>query len=102
MGCWFRLPSTIKGYQADLAYEFINWFLSGWAGAYLNRQGYYSAVLSAAKANMEAYEWDYWMLGKPAAKDIMSPNGQKPRRPVRFVMVALTRIGWAASLAGTP
>ena len=26
---------------------------------------------------MEAYEWDYWMLGKPAAKDIMSPNGQK-------------------------
>ena len=73
----FALPSTLKGYQADLAYEFINWFLSGWAGAYLNRQGYYSAVLSTAKANMEAYEWDYWMLGKPAAKDIMSPNGQK-------------------------
>ena len=73
----FGLPTTIKGYQADLAYEFINWFLSGWAGAYLNRQGYYSAVLSTAKANMEAYEWDYWMLGKPAAKDIMSPGGQK-------------------------
>ena len=34
-------------------------------------------MLSTAKANMEAYEWDYWMLGKPAAKDIMSPNGQK-------------------------
>ena len=73
----FGLPTTIKGYQADLAYEFINWFLSGWAGAYLNRQGYYSAVLPTAKANMEAYEWDYWMLGKPAAKDIMSPSGQK-------------------------
>ena len=73
----FGLPTTIKGYQQDLAYEFINWFLSGWAGAYLNRQGYYSAVLPTAKANMEAYEWDYWMLGKPAAKDIMSPGGQK-------------------------
>jgi len=73
----FGLPTTIKGYQADLAYEFINWFLSGWAGAYLNRQGYYSAVLPTAKANMESYEWDYWMLGKPAAKDIMSPSGQK-------------------------
>ena len=73
----FALPSTIKGEKADLAYEFINWFLSGWAGAHLNRQGYYSAVLPTAKANMEAYEWDYWMLGKAAEKDIMSPSGQK-------------------------
>jgi putative spermidine/putrescine transport system substrate-binding protein len=73
----FALPSTIKGQQADMAYEFVNWFLSGWAGAHLNRQGYYSAVLSTAQANMEAYEWDYWMLGKPAEKDIMSPSGQK-------------------------
>lgn len=73
----FGLPATIKGKKEELAYEFINWFLSGWAGAYLNRQGYYSAVLSTAQANMEAYEWDYWMLGKPAAQDIMSPSGQK-------------------------
>jgi len=73
----FGLPSTIKGYKADLAYEFINWFLDGWAGAYLNKQGYYSAVLPTAQANMEAYEWDYWMLGKPAAKDILSPSGDK-------------------------
>jgi putative spermidine/putrescine transport system substrate-binding protein len=59
----------------DAAYEFINWFLDGWAGAYLNRQGYYSAVLDTAKAKMEAYEWAYWMEGKPAAKDIKSPHG---------------------------
>jgi len=73
----FGLPKTITEEKSDLAYEFINWFLSGWAGAYLNRQGYYSAVLPTAEANMESYEWDYWMLGKPAAKDIMSPSGQK-------------------------
>ena len=73
----FALPSTIKGEKADLAYEFVNWFLSGWAGAHLNRQGYYSAVLPTAQANMETYEWDYWMLGKPAEKDILSPSGQK-------------------------
>ncbi len=48
---------------------------SGWAGAYLNRQGYYSAVLSTAKANMEPYEWAYWMEGKPAEKDIHAPDG---------------------------
>ena len=61
--------------KGELVYEFINWFLSGWAGAYLNRQGYYSAVLETAKANMEPYEWAYWMEGKPAEKDIKAPDG---------------------------
>jgi putative spermidine/putrescine transport system substrate-binding protein len=61
--------------QKEWVYEFVNWFLSGWAGAYLNRQGYYSAVLSTAKANMEPYEWAYWMEGKPAEKDIHAPDG---------------------------
>ena len=71
----FGLPRTLSGRKLDGAYEFINWFLDGWAGAYLNRQGYYSAVLDTAKAKMEPYEWAYWMEGKPAAKDIKSPNG---------------------------
>jgi putative spermidine/putrescine transport system substrate-binding protein len=71
----FGLPRTLSGRKLDGAYEFINWFLSGWAGAYLNRQGYYSAVLSTAKANMQPYEWAYWMEGKPAAQDIKAPDG---------------------------
>ena len=73
----FGLPATTKGKQADVCYEFINWYLSGWVGAYLNRQGYYSAILPTAQAYMEPYEWDYWMLGKKATKDILSPTGQK-------------------------
>jgi putative spermidine/putrescine transport system substrate-binding protein len=71
----FGVPKGLSGKKADAAYEFINWFLDGWAGAYLNRQGYYSAVLETAKAKMEAYEWAYWMEGKAAEKDIKSPNG---------------------------
>jgi len=71
----FGLPKTLKGKKLDAAYDFINWFLSGWAGAFLNRQGYYSAVLETAKANMEPYEWAYWMEGKPAEKDIKAPDG---------------------------
>ena len=71
----FGVPKSVTGKKADGVYEFINWFLDGWAGAYLNRQGYYSAVLETAKAKMEAYEWAYWMEGKPAAQDIKSPNG---------------------------
>lgn len=71
----FGVPKTLAGKQLDAAYEFINWFLDGWAGAYLNRQGYYSAVLDTAKAKMEPYEWAYWMEGKAATQDIKSPNG---------------------------
>jgi putative spermidine/putrescine transport system substrate-binding protein len=72
----FALSKSIKGSKkADLAYEFVNWFLDGWAGAYLNRQGYYSAVLETAKAKMEPYEWAFWMEGKPAEKDIKAPDG---------------------------
>src|SRR6266851_3748833 len=71
----FGLPKTLSGKKLDAAYDFINWFLSGWAGAHLNRQGYYSAVLETAKANMEPYEWAYWMEGKPAEKDIKAPDG---------------------------
>jgi putative spermidine/putrescine transport system substrate-binding protein len=71
----FGVPKTVTGKKADGVYEFINWFLDGWAGAYLNRQGYYSAVLDTAKSKMDAYEWDYWMEGKAATQDIKSPNG---------------------------
>jgi putative spermidine/putrescine transport system substrate-binding protein len=71
----FGLPKTLTGKKLDAAYDFVNWFLSGWAGAYLNRQGYYSAVLETAKANMEPYEWAFWMEGKPAEKDIKAPDG---------------------------
>jgi len=71
----FGLPRTLEGRKVDAAYDFINWFLSGWAGAFLNRQGYYSAVLGTAKEHMEPYEWAYWMEGKPAEQDIYAPDG---------------------------
>ncbi len=71
----FCMSKGVSQKQADMIYEFVNWYLSGWAGAYLNRQGYYSAVLSTAKANMEPYEWAFWMEGKPAEKDIHGPDG---------------------------
>src|SRR6195952_3094870 len=71
----FCVSKAVSGPKLELAYEFVNWFLSGWAGAYLNRQGYYSAVLSTAKAQMTPDEWGYWMEGKPAVSDIKAPDG---------------------------
>src|SRR5476651_1154142 len=71
----FCMSKGTSSKQQEWVYEFVNWYLSGWAGAYLNRQGYYAAVLSTAKANMEPYEWAYWMEGKKAEKDIKAPDG---------------------------
>jgi putative spermidine/putrescine transport system substrate-binding protein len=71
------MPTHLQGRTLDAAYEFINWYLSGWAGAFLNRQGYYTAVLDTAKQQMSADEWDFWMEGKPAKGDILSPTGEK-------------------------
>ncbi len=70
------MAKHLSGLELDTAYEYINWYLSGWVGAYLNRQGYYSAVLATAKQNMTADEWGYWMEGKPAQADILSPDGK--------------------------
>jgi putative spermidine/putrescine transport system substrate-binding protein len=70
------IAKHVSGLELDAAYEYINWYLSGWVGGYLNRQGYYSAVLDTAKENMSANEWGYWMEGKPATADIVSPDGK--------------------------
>ena len=70
------LAKHLSGIELDAAYEYINWYLSGWVGAYLNRQGYYSACLDTAKEYMSADEWAFWMEGKPAATDILSPEGK--------------------------
>ena len=75
-GGGLTMAKHLQGAQLDAAYEYINWYLSGWVGAFLNRQGYYSAVLETAKANMSADEWGFWMEGKPAQGDIKNPQGQ--------------------------
>ena len=70
------LARHLTGLELDTAYEYLNWYLSGWVGAYLNRQGYYSAVLETAKQYMTPDEWGFWIEGKPAQKDILSPEGK--------------------------
>jgi putative spermidine/putrescine transport system substrate-binding protein len=75
------IPTHLQGRTLDAAYDFINWYLSGWAGAFLNRQGYYTAVLDTAKQHMTPDEWGYWMEGKPCAEPIKSPTGEVLAKP---------------------
>ena len=71
------LSANLSGLELDAAYEYINWYLSGWVGGLLMRQGYYSAAPDTSKAHMSADEWGYWFEGKPAQSDIINPFGQK-------------------------
>ncbi len=69
------LSASLSGLERDAAYEYINWYLDGWVGGYLMRQGYYSAVPETSKAHMTENEWGYWFEGKPATDTITSPTG---------------------------
>ena len=69
------LAAHLEGAQLDAAYEYINWYTSGWVGGYLNRQGYYSAAMETAKQYMSEDEWGFWIEGKPAQGDILAPDG---------------------------
>ncbi|QOL81339.1 ABC transporter substrate-binding protein [Pseudooceanicola spongiae] len=69
------LSSSLSGMELDAAYDYINWYLSGWVGGYLMRQGYYSAVPETSKDYMSENEWGYWFEGKPATGEITSPTG---------------------------
>jgi putative spermidine/putrescine transport system substrate-binding protein len=71
------LAASLSGIEKEAAYEYINWYLSGWAGGFLMRQGYYSAVPETSKNFMTENEWGYWFEGKAATGDITSPFGDK-------------------------
>lgn len=70
------LSKNLKDLQLDAAYEYMNWMLEGWVGAFLGRQGYYSAAPETARKYMSPEEWAYWYEGKPAAKDMVDPFGK--------------------------
>jgi putative spermidine/putrescine transport system substrate-binding protein len=69
------LAAHLEGAMLDAAYEYINWYTSGWVGGYLNRQGYYSACMETAKQYMSEDEWGFWIEGKPAQGEIKAPDG---------------------------
>tara|TARA_Y100000815_G_scaffold14654_1_gene12874 strand:- start:172895 stop:174202 length:1308 start_codon:yes stop_codon:yes gene_type:complete len=69
------LMKHLEGKKLDAAYEYMNWYLSGWQGAFVSRYGYYSPVPSTAKTQMTDTEWAYWYEGKPAPEAITDPYG---------------------------
>ena len=70
------LMNHLSGAKLDAAYEYINWYHSGWEGGFIAKQGYYSPVPETAKKFLTDDEWGYWYGGKAAKGDIKDPYGK--------------------------
>jgi len=75
------LMNHLSGKKLDAAYEYLNWYLSGWQGAFVGRYGYYSPVPSTAKKFLTPAEWAFWYEGKAAPEVVNDPYGT-PMEPV--------------------
>jgi putative spermidine/putrescine transport system substrate-binding protein len=70
------LARHVAGPELRMAYEYMDWWLSGWAGAAMARQGYYFAAAEAVKAHLSPAEWNYWYEGEAAAEDLCGVDGE--------------------------
>lgn len=70
------LSRSSTGERKEAAYAFMNWWLSGWPGAFIARQGYYISNPERSRFFMSDDEWDYWYDGKPANTDLKGTDGK--------------------------
>lgn len=68
------LSSQIQSSAKDAAYDYMNWWLSGWPGAFIARQGYYISNPQRSKLLLSQSEWDYWYGGKATNIDLLNTN----------------------------
>ena len=62
------LSSASQGRSKDAAYDYMNWWLSGWPGAFIARQGYYISNPERSRSDLSPAEWDYWYQGRKATQ----------------------------------
>jgi putative spermidine/putrescine transport system substrate-binding protein len=77
----FGVMKHVTGLKLDCFYEYLNWYTSGFQGAFIAREGYYAAQPENARKFLTQSEWDYWYGGKPATTDIVNQYGKVMERP---------------------
>ncbi len=70
------LSSATNGRMKDVAYEYMNWWLSGWPGAFIARQGYYISNPQRSAKYLSQAEWNYWYEGKVASEALKGTDGK--------------------------
>jgi len=69
------LSSKTEGHVKDAAYDYMNWWLSGWPGAFIARQGYYISNPARSKPLLSKDEWAYWYDGKETSMNLRGTDG---------------------------
>lgn len=69
------ISSAAEGEQLEAAYAYLNWWMSGWGGGVVARQGYYFVLPELVRQHVTPAEWDYWYAGKPAETPLTDPLG---------------------------
>jgi putative spermidine/putrescine transport system substrate-binding protein len=75
------LSSATSGSVKDAAYDYMNWWLSGWPGAFIARQGYYISNPERSQQYLSDDEWGYWYRGQAATKALKGTDGKVSVRP---------------------
>lgn len=75
------LSSRASEEAQEAAYAYMNWWLSGWAGAFVARQGYYIATPERSREHLSEAEWGYWYAGDPAEGELRGTDGRVCVRP---------------------
>jgi putative spermidine/putrescine transport system substrate-binding protein len=70
------LSAQTQGRVKDVAYEYMNWWLSGWPGAFIAKQGYYISNPQRSKTFLSTAEYNYWYCGKAASHALRGTDGE--------------------------
>ena len=83
------LMAHLSGLKLDAAYEYLNWYQSGWQGGFIAKQGYYSSVPETVKQFLTPEEWDYWYEGSQPRVRSRTPTAIIWRTPAMYATVGL-------------
>lgn len=75
------MSSECKGEAQEAAYAYMNWWLSGWPGAFIARQGYYISNPHRSRPFMSPDEWAYWYEGQPTQNELKGTDGRISIQP---------------------
>ncbi len=91
------IAKHLTGAKLEAAYKFINWWYSGVPGAVMMRHGYYNGVQATSRQFVDPVEWDFWIAGKAASKDI---TAEGPFGPTRSTIKGTSRDGGSLAKRG--
>lgn len=75
------LSSKTTGHVKEAAYKYMNWWLSGWPGSFIARQGYYISTPERSRSYLSDDEWNYWYAGKSAENPLYNTQGEVSIHP---------------------